>query len=341
MHAKTAPLSTALKPLNPTMVRLQRLVGDVRLQARLRDLGLDAQPAAREHELHEPRALRLQGDGGAIEVEFSSGELPTLGSLATLAEQARRDAAATLLLQDAFDAFARLGLPVDTATLPSGGHAAAQGVGLVLQGMHFNLRVADRDTALLDRAEQLVQQWPLPLDGANTRVVRSVIRLGAQALPAAALKRLRRGDVLVGGLAAFGAAAPYTAELLLGADGAPHARAACTLHDNQLTMSHDIDLHHSPGAGELDDPPQGGIGPVSVERLAFNVQYEIDGPAVALGELAQLNRGRVLEMGVPVDQARIRIRVNGHTWAYGELVAIGGQLGVRITSEGGDDVRSR
>ena len=75
--------------------------------------------------------------------------------------------------------------------------------------------------------------------------------------------------------------------------------------------------------------------------LQVNVRFEIDGPAMTVAQAVGLAPGEVLVLPTPVDQTRVRLRCQGRSFAYGELVNVGGQMGVRIVEVGGPDVQPK
>ncbi|CAN5561121.1 hypothetical protein BH10PSE18_BH10PSE18_23460 [soil metagenome] len=76
------------------------------------------------------------------------------------------------------------------------------------------------------------------------------------------------------------------------------------------------------------------VGLRALANLPMEIRYEIDGPDLTVSEAAELTPGDVLVLPVPVDRAAVRLRCQGRTIARGELVNVGGQLGVRITEVG-------
>jgi type III secretion protein Q len=85
----------------------------------------------------------------------------------------------------------------------------------------------------------------------------------------------------------------------------------------------------TPATAETED-----VGLRALARLPLEIRYEIDGPDLSVSEAAELTPGDVLVLPVPVDGAVVRLRCQGRTIARGELLNVGGQLGVRITEAG-------
>ena len=64
--------------------------------------------------------------------------------------------------------------------------------------------------------------------------------------------------------------------------------------------------------------------------LKVTVRFEIEGPLMTVAQAVGLASGDVIVLPTPVDEARVALRCQGRCFAYGELVAVGGQVGVRI-----------
>lgn len=89
-----------------------------------------------------------------------------------------------------------------------------------------------------------------------------------------------------------------------------------------------VDEGTGPAAADLSRAPAG------IEDLQVPVAFEIDSARVALGELASLGEGSVIELDVALLEASVRLVCHGQTLGVGQLVAIGDQLGVRIVRMG-------
>ena len=72
--------------------------------------------------------------------------------------------------------------------------------------------------------------------------------------------------------------------------------------------------------------------------LRVRVKFEVDGPAMTIGQALALVAGEVIELQDPIDNTRVYLRCQGRCFAMGELVNVGGQLGVRIIETGEKDV---
>lgn len=97
-------------------------------------------------------------------------------------------------------------------------------------------------------------------------------------------------------------------------------------------------LHVATHAVEFEEDPPKPLH-TTYANLQVKVRFEIDGPAMTVAQAVSLAPGEVIVLPTPVDQAQVRLRCQGQCFAYGELVNVGGQLGVRIIELGGQDVQ--
>lgn len=73
------------------------------------------------------------------------------------------------------------------------------------------------------------------------------------------------------------------------------------------------------------------VGAVDVEDLPVRLVFVAGEMEVPLRELHAMAPGYVFDLGQPVDR-HVEIRANGRTVGTGELVDIGGRVGVRVLS---------
>lgn len=71
--------------------------------------------------------------------------------------------------------------------------------------------------------------------------------------------------------------------------------------------------------------------PESIDDLTIPVRFEIETVAMTLGDIASIRPGYVIELNTPIANAAIRLVACGQVIGHAELVAVGGQLGARIT----------
>ena len=159
------------------------------------------------------------------------------------------------------------------------------------------------------------------------------LRLRTRHATPALLRTLRPGDVLLGWPAApgFGShAALGQATLLWGAaDGhAVHAHARIDsrnviLESRPAIMNNDPDL-------SLRAAPDAAPAPIDVSDVELPVHIDLVTVNLPIGQIAALQPGYILTLPVALADADIRLVAHGQTLAFGELVAIGDQLGLHI-----------
>jgi type III secretion protein Q len=69
----------------------------------------------------------------------------------------------------------------------------------------------------------------------------------------------------------------------------------------------------------------------TLDELQLPISFELDTARISLAALAGMRPGYAVELDVPLREATVRLVCHGQTLGQGQLVAIGGQLGVRIT----------
>jgi type III secretion protein Q len=89
------------------------------------------------------------------------------------------------------------------------------------------------------------------------------------------------------------------------------------------TMSVDENLQDDPGS---DTAISEALG-----ELSLPVRFEIETVSMTLSDLSAIGPGYVIELTSPVATATIRLVACGQVVGHAELVAVGGQLGARIT----------
>jgi type III secretion protein Q len=68
-----------------------------------------------------------------------------------------------------------------------------------------------------------------------------------------------------------------------------------------------------------------------IEAVEVELQAQVGRLTVTLGQLRRLGAGQVVEFSTPIESPAI-LAVGGKTVAVGELVDVGGRVGVRITA---------
>ena len=68
-----------------------------------------------------------------------------------------------------------------------------------------------------------------------------------------------------------------------------------------------------------------------LDALEVTLRFEVGDLELALGDLKNLRAGHVFELGQPLNRSQVRILAHGNLLGKGHLVAVGDQLGVRVS----------
>ena len=333
MKPKTIPLARLLPQVDRWAVRLLRCAGAARRRGTVA-LGWPEFRVGRMSPVPvgaNALTARITTRSGSALLAIESRDWPALASAATLVDVARRNAVAQVLFGERLGGFA---WHVGQIHLEAGSGAGRTGGGLAMTLASMPLEVLAVDDSLLDAIESWTgftgaEQTGSFLSAAGAMRLPSRIVLASRLLPHARLQCLRIGDAL---LLPTGSFSPPTlaASLKWGDDPfrpGQGLQASVLLAQATMTLT-------TPPAFETDDlahaPSEHRHGEAALDRLAFPVTFELVGPLMRLAEISRLAAGDVLELGVPVEHAEVQIRVAGQAWGLGELVAVGGRLGVRI-----------
>lgn len=204
-------------------------------------------------------------------------------------------------------------------------------VGGTRHGAHVRF---DHDAALAALAGAIPAPRPRAVPSARVDHLRIALPfvIGRTRLGLHELRSVRAGDIIrVEHWLASGAAVSVVAELggraglrLRGlADGA----RITLLHKPESAMTHES-AATPPPAGDADNAS------LPLERLdAFEVtlRFELADLSVPLGELRTLKPGHVFQLQQPLNRSVVHVAAHGNLLGKGYLVAVGDQLGVRIS----------
>lgn len=70
---------------------------------------------------------------------------------------------------------------------------------------------------------------------------------------------------------------------------------------------------------------------MSINELQLPISFELDTARVSLAELAAMRPGYSIELDLPLNEVTVQLVCQGQTVGQGQLIAIGDQVGVRIT----------
>ncbi len=206
-----------------------------------------------------------------------------------------------------------------------------------MQNEPFVLTIDQIDSSLLNQLEALSMNEPVSLDRRFAQLkLPGRALLGIQRLQIDTLYSLQEGDILLNGIAPHyrslldDSAALDNIELMWGTPKAKRLRSTGRLDGQMIVIkdtpviSEDIDTEETTDSisdeEELDN----------LAQLEVPVRLEVDTIMLPLAELSGLNTGYVIELPIPLSQASIRLTIHGQTIGFGELVAVGEHLAVRI-----------
>ncbi len=195
-----------------------------------------------------------------------------------------------------------------------------------LQGGGMPVALLDADVAVLERIAALMTQVGADLSPLAALPLRPVVRLFTRALPLTVLRSLQPGDAVLAD-----ASGPW---LRCGIGRVLQARLFIDPQEFTVHVAEAPILAEDPPSAQPEDGVHGLETPPVVgtlETLELPVAFELDTARVSLAELASMQPGYAVELAVPLAQAQVRLVCQGRTLGQGQLIAIGDQLGVRIT----------
>ncbi|WP_206956692.1 type III secretion system cytoplasmic ring protein SctQ [Trinickia acidisoli] len=354
----------ALPAIDARMARLARLAADERLAAWLQlKLGITgfAVGAGDAVRIVEPGWIDLSHGFAHASIAIDLRRHPALASVAVdgdnrdavtssagidAADGARsgdialRNAVAAILLTPFTDRLAALGLPdVRVLGIRRGREPAdprtALSVGFRLGERHIECRLGRLDDACVEAIAGCIGRQRIPFaQHASVINVPGRLVVGAKTYRIATLRTLRMGDVLLRALdpalAGTCAEPPQAADLraLWGMHGSVQLAATARLEGCTLTLKETPTMSY-----ETEDHDAGtasGDEPIDIGELNLPVKFELDTVQMPVVQLSALRPGYVVELPVPIADARIRLTSYGQTIGTGELVTVGDQLGVRV-----------
>jgi len=198
--------------------------------------------------------------------------------------------------------------------------------------------------AALATIRDTVAQVPPDMSLSHLRIPGSAV-VGIKPIAIDTLQQLKAGDVLLRALLPCFSTSwlsqeqgmqatadfPAHAVAIWSTPTFKHAAVKVTVHNRSLIfnedpkVSDDLPFETEPAilTGHAENP-------VPITDFELPVQFEIDTVAMSIGQLSSLRAGYVVELPIPLIDARLRLVAHGQTIGYGELVTVGDHLGVRI-----------
>jgi type III secretion protein Q len=347
MQTTTAytPLADRLRNYTPALASLARALCDARGALHGTVRAVPGRPA------RTGRSALLAiacGQGELhLQVDVDDGARAAFEAIALEPEPACRAALASLYLATPLAALARHGAAQPAVrelrlAVPPAAPAAATSGALHLEYDHAGDTAGVTVTGVSDAlAAALAERIGPGGRGAAlpaalaTLALPTRLRLRSRHATPALLRSLQPGDVLLGWPAAPGFkphAALDQATLLWGAANgqAIHARARID-SNNVILESRPVMVNNDPdlslrAATDVAAAP----APIDVSDVELPVHIEVVTVNLPIGQIAALQPGYLLTLPLALADADIRLVAHGQTLAFGELVAIGDQLGLHI-----------
>ncbi len=330
--ARAESLAGRLPALRPAAARAARIGFDGRLP---RWLGERLGMATQVHAARPPTdllSLDLRSAAGHADVALDPAQWPALAMAAALPDvELAREVADALLAPLAAQLAPLLpGLRVGAVRRYPPGAVSDGGLPALSVGAG-QLSLVRLDRALADHLDALMREGTAsPLGRLAALRVPMRLALFERPLGRRALHGLAPGDVVLAG-AARRAGPRWRVTLKFGLGITMQATADLDLDASRAHLAAPPRLVDEAAAAA---PPLALTAAEGLEHLQVPVSFEIDSARIALGELASLGEGAVIELDVPLPEATVRLVCHGQTLGLGQLVAIGDQLGVRIVRMG-------
>jgi type III secretion protein Q len=158
------------------------------------------------------------------------------------------------------------------------------------------------------------------------------LELGAMQLACSDLARLEPGDCLLLSAARRASGALGVSGRICGRGGRGGYLFTADALANQLTIVEVNQAMQREDHMPLESAHQSVGQPLDkLDAVELTLTFDLGEHDLSLGEVKRLQPGCVLDLGRAVDDNVVRLRIGGRLVGSGQLVAIGDQLGVRIT----------
>ncbi|HEX6703333.1 MAG TPA: FliM/FliN family flagellar motor switch protein [Albitalea sp.] len=319
------PIAARLKRIGARGAGVARIAYDERFQRWLGHVLEDPALAITVRPLRPPISLiEVEADQGRMRIAMEEEAVPPALQMAMRMPD-RRVACdvATALLQDQLERFApvltgaRVGALARSDRRHSGFAITVQGRRLVLCGA---------DESVTAHVGTVLREIPPSLIEWGALAVRPRLRLMVRRWRAGFVASLAPGDVVLLGRD------QRKRTLIVGTGFSMQADAEMSMSEDMVEVVGDVSMS-SDDPGGLEAPD------AQVEALELPVAFEIDTARVGLAELASMRPGYVVELDTALAEAMVRLVCHGQTIGHGQLIAVGEQLGVRITRMGREPAR--
>jgi type III secretion protein Q len=309
------PLAGHLLSMTVDVARLSRLAFDADFERWLRDALAAPQLSISRRALCANWVVVFDTDAGRVELALDAADWAPLQLALAIEDAPTSTAVVTALLQPWAQVFApALGGSIVSARRRDESPDSDVAT-LCVDGLLVGLRQADNN--VVDRLEDACRQPP-DLSCFAALSLRPRLRVMTRQWTPQLLKSLAAGDVALAG--------HQQASLRCGVGRV--LSAAVFIDPKEFTVQV-ADHPHMTDDAAVDTTEQLPAG--TLDELQLPVAFELDTARISLAVLANMQPGYAVELDVPLREATVRLVCHGQTLGIGQLVAIGGQLGVRIT----------
>ena len=325
VQVQIQPLSQAIQQVDKVAARWFRALNDTRWN----NVGASDKAQYRTLRVYrshtKPMKLRLSKGDATLNVVIDQMQWPAIGVLQQIDDHFRKEAVLNLLAYQTLSSLHEMGCEIPRCHLDADAHLdPASIVSVQLFGYTVDLYPNAESEQFLNKLQTFLNTLAVPV---TPRLVNwplaTIVMLGSKAFLLSRLNALRVGDWVLWnrsedvGLYVKGAENVKTSELL----------ALCQLNAKDLIVEEipNQNTHFIKGESDAAEHLQ-----TICTTLKVIVRFEIDGPSMTVATAVGLAPGDVIVLPAPVDQARVALRCQGRCFAYGELVAVGGQVGVRV-----------
>jgi type III secretion protein Q len=315
-----APIADRLPKVTGNVARVSRLVCDERFQRWLSAVTDDPLMQVRMGRSRAPLlVLDIEANEGRVRVGLEPQAVtPAMRAALAVGDSAMGCRVLTMLLEPVWRRFQ----PVITgAQVVSWDHSDRAHTGFVLSVAGMQLALCGADARGTSHLSSFLGHVSADLSDWSGLCLQGRVRFMVRHWRAAFLASLRVGDVVLLGRAV------YEQTLIIGIG------QTLQVHTQMSTDTPTLHVADEPymGSDAVSPPDAAGQG---IEDLQLPVVFEVDTARISLAELAAMRPGYIVELDAPLSEATIRLVCQGQTVGHGQLIGVGEQLGVRITSTG-------
>ncbi|WP_018606688.1 type III secretion system cytoplasmic ring protein SctQ [Uliginosibacterium gangwonense] len=336
-------LSGKLPCIPAAAARLTRILFTTQASSLAHSVGINIAPISFPHKSPHTHIVAIQVGTERARVSLSAQSAPALAIAVSTTDGTLRHALANLVMDASLATLARLlGEPVEFLAFSTVSTDKKKPIGTANHGVVVTLHnITDNtsheltiyaDSDFRSFEHRMATSSPSMTHELSLLKMPARVVLGSRQYQAQFLQSLQPGDVLLNCINGHGNTPDELTDVGI-FWGAPHGRQIQThghLHNSSITIKKVVTMtadspHYQPGQNSL---PQ--IFIEGMQDLELPVQLELDSLAMPLGKLCNIQSGHVLELPVPISDTQIRLVSYGQVLGFGQLVAVGENLGLQI-----------